>query len=108
MKILNKKIFQNELEWLEELKKASGYVNESIISFCDHKRLSDAPPVTPSLIESLVNFLTKKFADFSIEVEPEDIEDIKRYFSDVNKPNYYSIKEYIITQITKVKEGKYE
>ena len=34
-KIMDETLFQKELEWLEALQKAEGWVNESIISFCD-------------------------------------------------------------------------
>ena len=102
-KILDKTSFQKELEWLEALQKAEGWVNESIISFCDRHRLSYGPDVTPELLESIVNYLTKIFRDFSIDIDTEDSIEIKKYFSTVKKPNYYSIKEYVIIQITKIK-----
>lgn len=102
-KIMDKTLFQKELEWLEALQKAEGWVNESIISFCDRHRLSYGPEVTPKLLESIVNYLTKIFGDFSILIDTEDGNAIKKYFTVVKKPNYYSIKEFIITEITKVK-----
>lgn len=102
-KIMDGSLFQKELEWLEALQKAEGWVNESIISFCDRHRLSYGPEVTPQLLEAIVNYLTKIFGDFSILIDTEDGDVIKKYFSEVKKPNYYSIKEFIITEISKVK-----
>lgn len=101
-KIMDETLFQKELEWLEALQKAEGWVNESIISFCDRHRLSYGPDVTPELLESIVNYLTKIFGDFSILIDTEDGNAIKKYFTEVKKPNYYSIKEFIVTEITKV------
>lgn len=66
-------------------------------------RLSYGPEVTPQLLEAIVNYLTKIFGDFSILIDTEDGGAIKKYFSEVKKPNYYSIKEFIITEISKVK-----
>lgn len=106
-KIIDETLFQKELEWLEALQKAEGWVNESIISFCDRHRLSYGPDVTPELLESIVNYLTKIFGDFSLVLDTEDCIEIKKYFSEVKKPNYYSIKEFIVTEITKVKD-KYD
>lgn len=111
MRIANEKVFKiktaslylRELEWLEALQKAEGWVNESIISFCDRYRLSYGPEVTPQLLEAIVNYLTKIFGDFSILIDTKDGDAIKKYFSEVKKPNYYSIKEFIITEITKVR-----
>lgn len=101
MKILDKTIFYSELEWLEALQKAEGYVNERIISFCDHNRLANNPKITTTELDSVVNFLTKIFSDFSVYLEVEDIMDIKKHFLKVQKPNYYSIKNYIITNLQK-------
>lgn len=101
-KIMDKTLFQKELEWLEALQKAEGWVNESIISFCDRHRLSYGPDVTPELLEAIVSYLTKIFGDFSILIDTEDGNAIKKYFTEVKKPNYYSIKEFIVTEITKV------
>lgn len=70
-------------------------------------RLSYGPDVTPELLESIVNYLTKIFGDFSILIDTEDGNAIKKYFTEVKKPNYYSIKEFIVTEITKVND-KYD
>lgn len=106
-KIMDETLFQKELEWLEALQKAEGWVNESVISFCDRHRLSNSPEVTPELLEAIVSYLTKIFGDFSILIDTEDGNAIKKYFTEVKKPNYYSIKEFIVTEITKVKD-KYD
>lgn len=101
-KIMDETLFQKELEWLVALQKAEGWVNESVISFCDRHRLSNGPEVTPELLEAIVSYLTKIFGDFSILIDTEDGNAIKKYFTEVKKPNYYSIKEFIVTEITKV------
>lgn len=104
MKILNITFFKNELEWLEALKKADGPYNESIISFCDHHHLADrVKPVSLVLADGVINFLTKIFSDFSIELSTEDKIEIKNHFLKVEKPNYYTLKAYIIKKIEEVK-----
>lgn len=104
MKILDIVLFKNELEWLEALKNARGPYNERIITFCDHRHLADrVKPVSLVLAEGVVNFLTKVFSDFSIDISTEDKIEIKNHFLNIEKPNYYTLKAYIIKKIEEVK-----
>lgn len=104
MKIKNIAFFKNELEWLEELKKAHGPYNVTIISYCDFHHLADMKePVSQKLADSVCNFLTKVFSDFSIDIDTEDRIEIENHFLKVEKPNYYTLKAYIIKKIEEVK-----
>lgn len=89
MKIIDKKLFDMELEWFEALKKARGPINESIINLVDYKRTT----------ESVTNFLTNKFKDFSLEIQEEDIVKFKEAFPNPEAINYYTVKDFIIKEI---------
>lgn len=105
MRILSTELFEKELEWYVKLKKGEGYISEKIILLCDNHRLSNTPEITLEILDSIINFLTNIFKDFSIEVSEQDVEDMKEYFKG-NKPYYYSIKQYIIIEIEKILEKK--
>ena len=105
MRILNTNLFEEELEYYERLKNGGGYISEEIILLCDKHHLNNSPEITPEIIDSIINFLTNIFKDFSIEVSEQDVEDMKEYFKS-NRPNYYSIKQYIIIEIEKILEKK--
>lgn len=93
MKIINHKSFLNNLEYLEELKQAEGHLNESIICLVDHKRT----------LTAVINFLTRKFENFGLEVTSLDEAKIIVYFQD-NGINYYTVKAYMIETIEALKE----
>lgn len=92
MKIINQNKFNYELEWLFELKKSHGHINESIISLVDHKRN----------INALTHFIERLYYNFGINFTEEDKIDITGAFRE-NNINYYSVKEYIIDKIEKMK-----
>ena len=105
MRVLDTSLFDRELEFYEALKKGGGHISEKIILLCDHHRLNSTPEITPEIMDSIINFLTNIFKDFSIEVSEQDVEDMKEYFKG-NKPYYYSIKQYIVIEIEKILEKK--
>ena len=104
MKILNDDLFKRELEWLEDLKKAEGPYNERIISFCDRWHLANGSEFN-KIKDPLLNFITNVFKDFSLDLEEIDKKSITDYFSK-EKPNYYSIKKFIIDTIGKIVDNK--
>lgn len=93
MKIVDYKTFLNNLEYLEELKQAEGHLNESIICLVDYKRN----------ITAVIDFLTRKFENFGLEVTSLDEANIIAYFQD-NGINYYTVKAYMIENIEALKE----
>ena len=93
MKIVDYKTFLNNLEYLEELKHAEGHLNESIICLVDYARN----------ITAVIDFLTRKFENFGLEVTSLDEAKIIGYFQD-NGINYYTVKAYMIEIIEALKE----
>ena len=101
MLILNNKLFETELEYFEMLKSGEGYISERIVSFCDRYRLNNQPELTADLLDSTVNLIVNIFKDFSLDVSSADRANIYDYFFNT-RPNYYSIKQYIIDEISKI------
>ena len=101
MLILNNKLFETELEYFEELKNGGGYISERLILHCDQWRLANQPEITANILDSTVNFVVNIFKDFSLDVRSSDKVDIYNHFYKT-RPNYYSIKQYIIDEINKI------
>lgn len=92
MKIIDQKRFEYNLEYLEDLKKAEGSINESIICLVDYKRN----------ITTVTEFLTREFKNFGLNVTALDEAHITEYFKD-NEINYYSVKEYMIKKLEELR-----
>lgn len=101
MLILSNKLFENELEYFEMLKHGEGYISERLILHCDKWRLNNQPEVTADMLDSTVNFVTNVFKDFALDVSSEDKVNIYNHFFNT-RPNYYSIKQFIIDEINKI------
>lgn len=88
MRMKQSNLWKNEdvKENIEHLRKASGPINEEIISYCDYGSKCEA---------GLIYFLTKEFSDINIELEDSDKEYLWKRFNHKGI-NYYSIKEYIL------------
>ena len=95
MKIIDSKRFEYNLEYLEDLKQAEGRLNESIICLVDYKRN----------ITALVDFLSREFTNFGLEVTSLDESNIINYFTE-KCINYYTIKAYMIAKLEELKETK--
>ena len=95
MKIIDQKRFEYNLEYLEELKKAEGVINESIICLVDYKRN----------ITALIDFLTREFKNFGLNVTALDEAKMLGYFKN-NEINYYTVKAYMIEKLEELKEPK--
>ena len=104
MLILNNKLFEDELGYFEMLKRGEGYISEILILHCDKWRLSNQPEITADILDSTVNLIANIFKDFSLDVSSADRVNIYDYFFNT-RPNYYSIKQYIIDEISKILGG---
>ena len=95
MKIIDAKRFEYNLEYLEDLKQAEGSINESIICLVDYNRN----------ITALVDFLSREFTNFGLEVTSLDESNIINHFTE-KSINYYTIKAYMIEKLEEPKETK--
>lgn len=98
MRIKQNSLWKNEdvRENVERLRKASGPINEKIISYCDYESKCEA---------ELIHFLTKEFSDINIELEDTDKENTLKRF-DHNGINYYTIKAFILEVFDTLYPGK--
>lgn len=95
MRIIDAKRFQYNLEYVEDLKRAEGSINESIICLVDYKRN----------ITALVDFLSREFTNFGLEVTSIDEYNIINHFTEKGI-NYYTVKAYMIEKLEELKETK--
>lgn len=104
LKIVYPEKFEYELEWFEALKKASGPLNEKLILHCDKWRLNDTKDGNKNTgcITSTTSHILQLFKQFGIDTDETLTERILFYFFNT-PPNYYSIKEFIINELDKVK-----
>lgn len=91
MNIINKTLFDNELDNLTKLEESSGPISERIINFVDRTRD----------LESCINFLCNIFKDFSLDIDASDKDKFKQYFSK-NEINYFTLKHYICLKINEL------
>lgn len=107
VRIIDFKAFEREQEWYEQLKKASGYINEDIISHCDRWRLSNIPAGGKCEIQawdSTVDFVMKRLNDFGILADDTVRNMVETHFL-LTTPNYYTIKAYLLELIKEAKDG---
>lgn len=100
MKIENKEKFENGLENFNLLRNSAGCINEEIILFCDNFRLTENNIQFNLLLPHLENFLNSiLFNNFGIKPNKKFSSKFLNFFGN-NRPNYYTIKEFIIQTIS--------